>query len=129
MSRFSDNLATSHRSSAAVFAAIGLAGILVWALVLKQEQGRFLQTENVMATIREIKKFEHKYSSRYTGTSLTITYVIYLTLPEGKDIKLRSSLLPPKIGSQVPVLVDVYENGSKFYYYNHMEWQLLQALQ
>lgn len=37
MSRLGDNWASSHRNWRAIFAAIGLNIVLIWAVVLKQQ--------------------------------------------------------------------------------------------
>ncbi|SHE23338.1 hypothetical protein BPUTEOMOX_598 [methanotrophic endosymbiont of Bathymodiolus puteoserpentis (Logatchev)] len=32
---------------------------------------------------------------------------------------------PPKVGTKVPVLVDIYDDGKNYYRYSLMDWQLL----
>ena len=77
--------------------------------------------ESVTATINDIKKTET--DNRYGGKN--ITYFVHLTLTDGKKIRFILLQPPPEIGSQVPVLVDIYDDGNNYYHYNQMDWQLL----
>ena len=123
MGRFGDNWATAHRNWRAIFAAIGLSIVLIWSLALKkQEDARiFLRTDKKIATVQDIKKIEtdDRFGSK------NITYFVHLTLPEGKKIRFMLLQSPPKVGTQLPVLVDIYDDGENYYHYNQMDWQLL----
>lgn len=123
MSQFGNNWATSYKNSRAIFAAISLSVLLIWALTLKQQDDAriYLRTDKVVATVQDISTTE--IDSRYGGKS--ITYFATLELPEGKKIRFILPRSPPKIGSKVPVLIDIYDDGSSYYHYNHIEWQLL----
>ncbi len=123
MGKFGDNWAIAHRNWRAIFAAIGLTIVLIWSLALKkQEDARiFLKTKSVTAIINDIKKTET--DNRYGGKN--ITYFVHLTLTDGKKIRFILLQSPPEIGSQVPVLVDIYDDGNNYYHYNQMDWQLL----
>ena len=43
------------------------------------------------------------------------------------DSEHVNAFLHPDIGSEVPVLVDIYDDGSQYYHYNQMDWQLLKT--
>jgi len=120
-----NNWARSYLNSRGVFAAISVGLVLIYALILKQQDDArlLIQTKSMTATVVEIEIVES--DSRYVGKS--ITYITYLTLAEGKKIRFMLLQPPPKIGSQVPVIVDVYDNGTEYYYYNIMDWQLLSS--
>ncbi len=122
MSRHND-WATSHRNSRGVFAVIGLIGVLVWALVLKkqEESHTLLRTDQITATISQIKITKREGDSRTSGA----TYFVQLELPDKKHIRFMLLRQPPKVGTQVPVLVDIYDDDKKYYHYSLVEWSLL----
>jgi len=125
MGRFGDNWATSHRNWRAIFAAVGLSALLVWALTLKSEgdKRKFVKTETTYAIIEKINISQS--DSRYAGT--TSTYMAYLALADGGKIKFMLLSTPPRVGSKVPVLIDIYDDGSKYYHYSLMDWKLLET--
>lgn len=127
MAKFSDNWATSHRNWQAIFAAVSLAALLVWALSLKhQDESRtLLRTDQVMATVTNVKVIEREGTNRF-GQFKNTYYVVQLKLNEEKLIQFLLLQPAPQIGSQVPVMVDFYNDGQHFYHYNLIDWQLTQ---
>jgi len=123
MGRMGDNWATQHRNWRAIFVAIGLSFVLIWSLALKhQDDARlFIETQKVIATVKDISTTE--IDSRYGGKSMT--YFVTLDLPEGKVIRFMLFRPPPKVGSQVPVSIDIYDDGSQYHHYDEIDWQLL----
>ncbi len=120
---FNDDWATSHLNTKALFAVIGLGVILIWSLILKDQQDSrtFLRTDQMMLPITDIKTTTST-SSRLGDQT---TYFVTLKLPDDKHIKFMMSQKPPKVGTKVPVSVDVYEDGDNFYNYDRMEWMML----
>ena len=123
---FNDDWATSHLNTKALFAAIGLTVVLVWSLFMKHQQDSrtLLRTEQIMATISDIKVTTKENTGRYnTGTQTT--YFVQLELPNKKHLKFMMSQKPPKVGTKVPVNAEIYEDGNNYYSYERMEWALL----
>jgi len=122
MGRMGDNWARSYLNSRGVFAAITVGLVLIYALILKQQDDArlLIQTRSVTATVVEIKIVES--DSRYVGKN--ITYITHLTLAEGKKIRFMLLQPPPKVGAQVPVIIDIYDDGTEYYHYNIIDWQL-----
>ncbi len=117
--------AIAHRNTLAVFSAMGLVGILVWALMQKNhlDSQTLLKTEQVNATITKIEIIKYDASGRYNQKTFT-NYVVSLKLPDSKKIKFILARKPPQEGTQVPILLDHYTNGKIFYYYNLIDWYL-----
>ena len=119
MGKYNSNRAIAYRNSRAVFLAISLSFILIWALFLKNQGDNrtFLETQKIMATVQEIN------IKQATSSRGTTSYFVKLQLPDGKHI-IFMPLKPPPItlGSKVPILVDIYDNGTKYYHYNSIDW-------
>lgn len=125
MGRMGDNWATAHKNWQGILAAVGLSIVLILALLLKEQEDTrtFIETTRITATITEIEITE--YESRYGGEN--INYFTTLKLPNGKTTRFMLLQSPPAIGSNVPVSVDIYDDGSQYYHYNQMDWQLLKV--
>ncbi len=122
---FDNDWATRYLINKGAFAVIGLTGILIWSIILKNEQDSrtFIRSEQVIATIVNIKKVERKSTDRYTsGVSFHTTYFVKLELPNQKHVKFMLDRKPPEVGAQVPINVDIYEDDKNYYSYNYIDW-------
>lgn len=119
-----NNWASSYRTSRTIFVALALSLLLIWAITLKNKNDSrvFIETNRLIATISDISTSE--IDSRYGGKS--ITYFATLDLPDGKKIRFILQRPPPKMGTQVPISVDIYDDGSRYYHYNQIDWKLLE---
>jgi hypothetical protein len=118
--------AQAHRNSRAVFAAIVLSiGFLVLMLTMDNDQQTLLHTRQELATISAIKVSKRESNSRYSGHSITTHYLVSLVLINDEKINFILLQAPPPVGTQVPILVDTYDNGKPFYHYNMIDWMLL----
>jgi len=127
MSRFLNSWAIAHRNGKAIFTAISLLGILIWALVLKEQASshQLLKTETVISTITDMKKHRRVHSSKY-GKTVFEMYKYWIKLPDGKEIEIITSQTSesPKINDKVPIIIYHYDNGQKEYRINSVEWLL-----
>lgn len=125
MSKATNNWAHTHRNNQAIRVAITLIVLLFFALILGDNSGSYLRTEKTSATISAIKVVEREGYSRFSGQTKNITYVVSLILADGTQFKFMLQQSPPKVGTKVPVLVDIYDDGKNYYRYSLMDWQLL----
>jgi len=109
MSAFWNNWATAHRNWNAIFMAVSLGGILIWALILNDAE--FLRTDRVMATVTEVN---------VTGLGNLVKF----ELPNGKQTSFMMDQGTPKVGEQRPILIDIYDNGKNYSRYDKMDWNL-----
>ncbi len=127
MSKLSNNWANSQRNSQAIRVAIILVILLFFALIFRENSisHSLLRTEQVSATIIDIKIVKRESHSRFSGPSKNTSYVVSLALANNKQLKFILLQTPPKVGTKVPVLADVYDDGKNYYHYSLIEWQLL----
>lgn len=125
MSKATNNRAHTHRNNQAIRVAITLIVLLFFALILGDNSGSYLRTEKTSATISAIKVVEREGYSRFSGQTKNITYVVSLILADDTQFKFMLQQSPPKVGTKVPVLVDIYDDGKNYYRYSLMDWQLL----
>jgi hypothetical protein len=112
MSKATNNWAHTHRNNQAIRVAITLIVLLFFALILGDNSGSYLRTER-------------EGYSRFSGQTKNITYVVSLILADDTQFKFMLQQSPPKVGTKVPVLVDIYDDGKNYYRYSLMDWQLL----
>ena len=108
MSAFWDNWATAHRNWRAIFAVVGLGGILIWSQL---SSGEFIRRDRVMATVVAVET---------TGMGEKVKF----ELPDGKHTFLIIDQAVPKVGDKRPIFIDVYDNGKNYVSYDHMDWKL-----
>ena len=125
MSKATNNWVHTHRNNQAIRVAITLIVLLFFALILGDNSGSYLRTEKTPATISAIKVVEREGYSRFSGQTKNITYVVSLILADDTQFKFMLQQSPPKVGTKVPVLVDIYDDGKNYYRYSLMDWQLL----
>ena len=127
MSRFWNHRATAHRNWSAFFAAIGMAGILIWSLVLKNQEDshQLLRTETVISTVTHVKEYSMgKMQTKYGETQGIKIYRGRIALPDGGEIEMRLVSPIPQVGDKMPIVIDHYDDGQKKYRINQMEWRL-----
>jgi len=120
MGEYNNNRAITYRNSRAVFLAISLSAILIWALFLKNQNDNrtLIETQKIMATVQEINIKKASASSRSTNSCF-----VKLQLPNGRHIMFMPLKRPPITrGSKVPVFVDIYDDGTKHYHYDSIDW-------
>jgi len=108
------NIASAYlarRNMSTAFVAVGMLILLMWAL--SQDSGKPVSKENIQSVVTEIK---------YNSRDKTIAYLL-LELADKKVIKVSVNLKPaPKIGDSIPLVVERYNNGKKYYSVNQQEW-------
>lgn len=72
----------------------------------------YIRTEQVTATVTNVKVIGNKQKA----------YSVQLELPEGKQVKFVMNQGQTEVGAQMPVLVDVYDDGNNHYRYDKIEW-------
>lgn len=117
--------AMTQRNNQAIRVAVALAVVLFFALIYREDSNTFLRTEQVLGTITAIKVIEREGHSRFSGSSTSITYRVHLALENNKQLKFMLFQVPPKVGTKVPVIVDMFDDGKNYYHYSLIEWQLL----
>jgi len=119
--------AIARRNGNAIFMAISLLGILIGALVLKNQEAsrQLLKTETVISTITDVKKYSRVRSTRH-GDTVFEMYKYRIKLPDGKEIEIIMGAAPviPKVNDKIPVIVSYYSDDKKEYRINNMEWLL-----
>ncbi len=127
MSNFWDNWATAYRNWRAIIGAIVLLGVFIWALMLKQEflSRKLLSIRHEEAVVKRVVKLDlNKVPSRFGSSEGVTLYKGVLELPDGTELKL--TLVPPipKVGDRVPLIVEHYDDGSRFYTIDREKWQI-----
>lgn len=117
------NLALAHRNAHAFVAVVLLAGILIWALVMKgqNDANALLSVEKEIATVVQIQEFS---LGEADGTA---SYLGVIEVAGGQKVKLVLPNPLPAVGGRIPVKVETYEDGSKMYAIDQVEWVLFQA--
>jgi len=109
MGTFWNNWAIAYRNGQAIFMALGVGAILVWALA--SPGGEFVRQDRVIATVLEVKQTKK-------GN------LVKFELPGGKHTFLFIGQGTPKVGEKRPIYINVYDNGKNYASYDSIEWIL-----
>ncbi len=110
MSRFFDNWAWAHRNARAWVMVVALGGMLAWTLW--ETSTERLERREVSGTLVEIRGADDP-----TNKALVIGRIrladgtqVRLMMPQGRPL--------PKVGDQVPLIYERYDDGSQYYFFN-----------
>ncbi len=120
MRKMGDNWATAYRHTRGIMAVVGLVSVLIFALYIQSQnaQRHRVKTDTVMATITQVDS--QSVTSRYSGQRTY--YTVHVQLPHGKAWQFMLNRKPPAIGTRVPVLIDVFDDGSYYYRIRLTDW-------
>lgn len=106
-----------------------LGGVIIIALIFYviglPGHGKVISRSNEAGKITQLTKIEGRYSYRIGGKWPDSWYGT-AALNSGKRVLLiLGSHLPlPKEGDEVPLNVETYEDGTKFYMFDAEKWQM-----
>lgn len=102
----------SYRIWKAIFALLILMPIVFWALI--QKESKLVSTSRETAILNTVKEVSAEMEGRFGGSTTITFYRGCLELPDGTEIEI--SLRPPiPTTGKVPIIVDHFDNGKKFY--------------
>jgi len=111
MDSFYNSWAHAHRNAKGWGTAIFLLLLLLWTL--SETSNERISRQDIEATV--IKATLLKDSTTSGGLSLKMA--------DGKTFKIYVSANPfPEVGDKVPLVAELYEDGSKMYMLNQQRW-------
>jgi hypothetical protein len=124
MSKFTDLLATNYRNWRAIFIAIALLIITLWAINQKRSL-KLIDTTYEIGVVKSVKRHSVQGISTKYGKSGGITiYKGKLLLSNNTGIELQLVPPIPNIGDSIPLIVEHFSNGKKFYFIDIEKWQI-----
>ena len=124
MAGFWDTWATRHRNWRAASTAVVFLLILLWAAV-EIRSGKLVETSSDTATVLDVRK--HSTASSYAGRGEYGEATVYtgkLLLSDGTTVELLLFSPLPKVGDKMPMIVERYSDGKKYYSIDRQEWQV-----
>ncbi len=120
MRNMGDNWATSYRNTRGIIAVVGLVIVLVFSLYLQFQntQRHRVRTDTIMGTITQVTPLS--VTSRYSGQHTYYTVQVQLSHEKAGPFILNRK--PPAIGTRVPILVDVFDDGTYYYHFHLTDW-------
>ena len=124
MSKFWDTWATRHRNWRAIYTAAGFLLILLWAGI-EIRSNKLIDTTRDTAVVLEIRK--HSTAAAHSawgesGGSTICTGKLMLSDSTTVELLLFSPL--PNVGDKMPMVVEHYNDGKKYYSIDHQDWQM-----
>ena len=121
---FWDNMATNHLR---VMRLAGLIVVLISILMIAvgvadNSTKKLLKTESVIAKVESVTKHDSGDIQTRFGSSNIMIYRGRLRLPDGSTIELVLPQPVPEEGETVPVNIESYDNGEKFFSIDSVEW-------
>jgi len=116
MSKMGDNWAVAHKNWNAIFTAGFMCILLIWLIILDHTNPTFLNKYSLNMTVVSIKAHLNE------KTNKVLFYLVELKSNDKKHITtVRAVKLIPKVGDVLPIIVEVYDDGSKLYYVDKHE--------
>jgi len=110
--RFLDTIATQHRNWRSIAIAVVFAGVLVWASY-EFSTNELVEITYENATVVEVIPFGDD-SNLYKGE---------LTLNDSTTIEVLLPKPVPRVGDQLPLRIEHYEDGTHSYGVDVEKWQ------
>jgi len=123
MYNFWDHLATVHRNARAFTMGAGFLLILAWG-AYQMRSTKLVDTTRTTAVVEEIKQYNLGSSSTSGRGSGKITiYRGKLVFEDSTWVEMQMIKPLPEVGDRLPVIVEHYDNGSKYYSVDWIAWQ------
>ena len=112
-----------YRNTRVIFTAAGFLLILAWG-AYQMRSTKLVDTTRATAVVEEIKQY--KLGSSGTsgrGSGKVIYYRGRLVFDDSTWVEMQMIQPLPEVGDRVPVIIEHYDNGSKYYAIDRVAWR------
>ena len=123
MNNFWDNWATVHRNTRVIFTAAGFLLILAWG-AYQMRSSKLVDTTRTTVVVTEVKQYKMGSSSTNGKGSGNVTfYRGRLVFDDSTWVEMQLIQPLPEEGDRLPVIIEHYDNGSKYYSIDRVAWR------
>ena len=123
MNNIWDQIATVHRNTRAFALGAGFLLILAWG-AYQLHSTKLVNTTRTTAVVEKITPYQLGYSGTYgKGSGNTTFYRGRLIFADSTWVEMQMIKPLPEVGDRLPVIIEHYDNGSKHYSVDWVDWQ------